>query len=36
VTQVLAQRFEDAIAADPKSWHMQQRIFIDADFKERP
>lgn len=35
VTQVLAQRFEDAIAADPKSWHMQQRIFIDADFKER-
>ena len=35
VTQVMANRFEDAIRADPTSWHMQQRIFIDSDFVER-
>lgn len=35
VTQVMANRFEDAIKADPTSWHMQQRIFIDSDFVER-
>jgi lauroyl/myristoyl acyltransferase len=31
----MANRFEDAIKADPTSWHMQQRIFIDSDFVER-
>ena len=35
VTQVMANRFEDAIRANPTSWHMQQRIFIDSDFVER-
>jgi KDO2-lipid IV(A) lauroyltransferase len=35
VTQVMANRFEDAIRANPTSWHMQQRIFIDNDFVER-
>lgn len=35
VTQLLANRFEDAIARDPQSWHMQQRIFIDEGFQER-
>jgi KDO2-lipid IV(A) lauroyltransferase len=35
VTQVMANRFEDAIRANPTSWHMQQRIFIDSDFLER-
>jgi KDO2-lipid IV(A) lauroyltransferase len=35
VTQVIANRFEDAIKVDPTSWHMQQRIFIDSDFVER-
>ncbi|NBO06966.1 MAG: phosphatidylinositol mannoside acyltransferase [Actinobacteria bacterium] len=35
VTQVMANRFEDAIKANPTSWHMQQRIFIDNDFVER-
>jgi KDO2-lipid IV(A) lauroyltransferase len=36
VTQVIASRFEDAIRKNPTSWHMQQRIFIDKDFVERP
>jgi KDO2-lipid IV(A) lauroyltransferase len=36
VTQVIAARFEDAIRKNPTSWHMQQRIFIDEDFVERP
>ena len=36
VTQVLADAFAEEISADPTSWHMQQRIFIDdKDFKER-
>ena len=35
VTQVMANRFEDAIRVNPTSWHMQQRIFIDSDFVER-
>lgn len=36
VTQVIASRFEDAIRKDITSWHMQQRIFIDQSFVERP
>ena len=36
VTQVIASRFEDAIRKDLTSWHMQQRIFIDESFVERP
>lgn len=36
VTQVIASRFEDAIRRDITSWHMQQRIFIDETFVERP
>jgi KDO2-lipid IV(A) lauroyltransferase len=36
ITQVIASRFEDAIRKNPTSWHMQQRIFIDEDFVERP
>ena len=36
VTQVIASRFEDAILRDITSWHMQQRIFIDETFVERP
>ena len=36
VTQALANAFAEDISADPASWHMQQRIFIDdADFIER-
>jgi KDO2-lipid IV(A) lauroyltransferase len=36
VTQELANAFAEDISADPASWHMQQRIFIDdADFLER-
>ncbi|MBM3655513.1 MAG: phosphatidylinositol mannoside acyltransferase [Actinobacteria bacterium] len=35
ITQVIANRFEDAIRQNPSSWHMQQRIFIDSDFVER-
>ena len=36
ITQVIAGRFEDAIRKEPASWHMQQRIFIDDSFVERP
>jgi KDO2-lipid IV(A) lauroyltransferase len=36
VTQVIASRFEDAIRRNKTSWHMQQRIFIDESFVERP
>jgi KDO2-lipid IV(A) lauroyltransferase len=36
VTQVIASRFEDSIGRDIASWHMQQRIFIDETFVERP
>jgi lauroyl/myristoyl acyltransferase len=36
VTQELANAFAEDISADPASWHMQQRIFIDeSDFIER-
>lgn len=31
VTQQLANIFESEISADPTSWHMQQRIFIDEE-----
>jgi lauroyl/myristoyl acyltransferase len=33
--QLCADSFAKGIAADPQDWHMLQRIWIDADFKER-
>lgn len=33
--QRCADEFARGIAADPHDWHMLQRIWIDADFKER-
>ena len=35
VTQVIADEFESSIAANPESWHMLQRIFVDKDFRSR-
>ena len=35
VTQQMAAQFEQQIALDPTSWHMQQRIFIDEGFVQR-
>ena len=35
VTQVIADEFERSIAANPESWHMLQRIFVDKDFRSR-
>ena len=35
VTQQMATQFEQQIALDPTSWHMQQRIFIDEGFVQR-
>jgi KDO2-lipid IV(A) lauroyltransferase len=36
IVQKCADNFADGIAAHPEDWHMMQRIWIDADFKERP
>ena len=36
VTQLLADQFERDISESLTSWHMQQRIFIDESFMERP
>jgi len=35
IVQRCADNFADGIAAHPEDWHMMQRIWIDADFKER-
>lgn len=35
IVQRCADNFSDGIAAHPEDWHMLQRIWIDADFKER-
>ncbi|MCX6430736.1 MAG: phosphatidylinositol mannoside acyltransferase, partial [Actinobacteria bacterium] len=35
IVQECADNFADGIAAHPEDWHMMQRIWIDADFKER-
>jgi lauroyl/myristoyl acyltransferase len=33
--QLCADNFAEGISAEPQDWHMLQRIWIDADFKER-
>lgn len=33
--QLCADNFAKGIAEDPEDWHMLQRIWVDADFKER-
>lgn len=35
VVQRCADNFADGISAHPEDWHMLQKIWIDADFKER-
>lgn len=35
VTQEVASQFERSIGANPTSWHMLQRIFIDSEFRSR-
>ncbi len=35
IVQRCADNFAKGIAADPEDWHMLQRIWVDADFKER-
>jgi KDO2-lipid IV(A) lauroyltransferase len=34
IVQKCADNFADGISAHPEDWHMMQRIWIDADFKE--
>lgn len=35
IVQKCADNFADGISKHPEDWHMMQRIWIDADFKER-